>query len=255
MFSFIQDFFSKHKEEDDFISLASHELRTPLSVVKWYTEIILDGDAGPVTEDQKRFLKQIEMSNQRAIDLVRSLLNYSRLSANSFSISPEKVNLQDVVEHVVQSLEHVREEKHLTCLFTHRGNFSSVYVDKNIASLVLRTLLVNAYTYTEKEKGVEIVLTRGREYVECSVQDSGLGIPEKEHSKVFSKMFRASNIKDDSMRGSGLGLYVVKEVLEKIGGKVTFTSKEGEGSTFTAHFPLHGIKKKKGRTSLDSGVV
>jgi signal transduction histidine kinase len=87
------------------------------------------------------------------------------------------------------------------------------------------------------------------------VQDSGLGIPEKEHSKVFSKMFRASNIKDDSMRGSGLGLYVVKEVLEKIGGKVTFTSKEEEGSTFTAHFPLHGIKKKKGRTSLDSGVV
>jgi signal transduction histidine kinase len=111
------------------------------------------------------------------------------------------MNLQDVVEHVVVSLDHIREEKHLTCLFTHHGNFSSMYADKNIASLVIRTLLVNAYIYTEKEKGVEVVLTRGKEYIECAIRDSGIGIPEKEHGKVFSKMFRASNIKDDSMRG------------------------------------------------------
>src|SRR3954466_1820549 len=98
------DWFNRKKEVTneegtvDFVSLSSHELRTPLSVIKWYTEMLLDEDAGPLTEEQRKYLKTIESSNQKAIDLVRSLLNVSRLDLGTFCIVPANVQLKDVTE-------------------------------------------------------------------------------------------------------------------------------------------------------------
>jgi signal transduction histidine kinase len=245
----------RSQDSNDFISLASHELRTPLSITKWYTEILLDEDAGPLNEDQKKYLQQIDASNQRAIDLVRSLLNISRISSGDYAVTPEKNDVQEAVEKCILSLEKIKEKKKITCSFSHHDHTFSALLDKNILYLSIRTILLNAYMYSANSGTVEIFLKRHREYIECSIKDNGIGIPKIEQEKIFSKMFRASNAKDEEMKGSGLGLYIVKILMNATGGEITFSSKEGEGSIFKLFFPVHGMKKKKGRVSIDSGVV
>jgi two-component system, OmpR family, phosphate regulon sensor histidine kinase PhoR len=248
-------YFQKNQSSDDFISFASHELRTPLSITKWYTEMLLDEDAGSLTENQRTYLKQIESSNQRAIDLVRSLLNVSRLSLDTFSIFPEKVNVADLAEECLSSLEVLRSRKEIHIVREFNKNVPHVFLDRKIVLISIRTLILNALLFSSSNATVVVRIRKHGDFIEVSVSDDGIGIPDKDKDKVFTKMFRASNAKDDETKGSGLGLYITKTIVERSGGGITFSSKEGSGSTFTLFFPRHGMKKKKGRTTLDTGLV
>ena len=109
------------KKGDDFVSLASHELRSPLSIIKWYTEILLDGDAGPLTEDQQKYLRLIESSNQRAIDLVRSLLNVSRLDLGTFSVSPVEVSILVLVQEISKSLQGLSSKRNVSIIVDEKS--------------------------------------------------------------------------------------------------------------------------------------
>ena len=123
------------KADDNFVSLSSHQLRSPLSIIKWYTEILLDEDAGPLTDDQKKYLTVIESSNQRAIDLVRSLLNVSRLDLGTFRIVPEPVSLVDIIGEAVSSLEKETHAKKITIIHSHGDDIPTFNADKHICLL------------------------------------------------------------------------------------------------------------------------
>ena len=261
-------FFCKEKDshsssrKDDFVSLASHELRSPLSIIKWYTEILLDGDAGSLTDDQKKYLTVIQSSNQRAIDLVRSLLNVSRLDLDTFSVSPTNTSLPSVVRDTIDLFANRAEEKHITITYTEKDTMPPFLVDPHVCQLLIKQLLENAITFSQqggailiessvvahKEIGGKKV---DKKSVVISVTDSGIGIPEKDYAKVFTKMARGSNVQDSDAHGSGLGLYISKTVANSVGGDVWFTSEEGNGSTFYLTFPSSGMKKKEGRTVLE----
>ncbi len=254
---------AQEEESSDFVSLSSHALRSPLSIIKWYTEILLDGDAGPLTEDQRKYLSLIESSNQRAIDLVRSLLNVSRLELDTFSVSPEESDLKDVIASVIETLKESADKKHVTLEQDTQEGAPHVVLDKHLVSMILKILLGNAITFSREGGGVRTALTQLKEGEEIggnsvatdsiiiSVADSGIGIPEADKSKIFSKMFRAGNVKDTEGSDSGLGLYIVKAVLDRVGGQVWFSSQENVGTTFYVALPLEGMKKKEGRTTLD----
>ncbi len=253
---------NEKKGGDDFISLASHELRSPLSIIKWYTEILLDGDAGPLTEDQRKYLTTIESSNQRAIDLVRSLLNVSRLDLGTFSISPEEINFHSLIQEVKTMLSKEIEAKHLEFIEEEKST-KSIQADKNLCLAVVKNIIANAVIFSKD--GGKIFITTSlvspnekvgdtvvkEESVLISVRDTGIGIPEADKPKIFSKMFKASNVKDSDMIGSGLGLYITKSVLEYTSGTISFISTEGVGSTFFVTLPTRGMEKKEGRTTLD----
>jgi signal transduction histidine kinase len=253
---------SSEKRKDDFVSLSSHELRAPLSIIKWYTEILLDGDAGPLTEDQRKYLTVIETSNQRAIDLVRSLLNVSRLDLDTFSISPEEVSLNVVVEEAVSLLSKEVNKKSITIL-QEKGDIPTIQADKHLCITFVKHLLLNAIIFSPQAGTIVVTTSRvsageivGREMVTensiiIAIKDNGCGIPEKDGNKIFTKMFKGSNVQETENTGSGLGLYIVKSIIERTGGKIWFSSKEGVGSTFFVSLPVKGMKKKEGRTTLD----
>lgn len=249
--------------KDDFVSLSSHELRSPLSIIKWYTEILLDGDAGPLTEEQRKYLTVIESSNQRAIDLVRSLLNVSRLDLGTFSISPEKCSVSLLVGEAVLSLDKNAKNKNVAIIRKEDLDIPEIMLDKHIVLFVLKHLLSNAVAFSQEGKEVMIETsllqrksvvtgeTIDDESVLIAITDQGIGIPVDDQKKIFSKMFRASNVKDSDGTGSGLGLYLTKAIVDIFGGKLWFTSSPGKGSTFYVTLPTKGMKKKEGKTTLD----
>ncbi len=253
----------KAVKKDDFVSLSSHELRTPLSIVKWYTEILLDEDAGPITQEQRKYLTQIQSSNQRAIDLIRALLNVSRLTLDTFSVSPALLSLTEITQEVITSLQKEAAIKKIEILEEYESALPDISLDKKLAMIMIRGLIANAISYSNKETKIQVSLRLIEEgshlkipylneaSIILSVHDSGIGIKAKEQEKVFSKMFRGSNVKEDDSKGSGLSLFITKTILEHVGGEVWFTSEEDKGSMFSIAFPLGGMKKKKGETTLD----
>lgn len=251
------------KKKDDFTSISSHELRTPLSIIKWYTEMLLDEDAGPLTEEQRKYLLTIESSNQRAIDLVRSLLNVSRLELGTFSITPTEVLVTEIVEEILAGLSKEIVTKNLIVTKEYQDTLPKISLDRKLCCIIIKSILTNAISYT-KDGGVITVqcnfATQGsiiggrvikEESVVVSVTDTGIGIPSEEQSKVFSKMFKASNSKESNGQGSGLALYIAKTIAEHTEGDVWFISEEGKGSTFCCAFPTCGVSKKEGTTTLD----
>ncbi len=252
-------------KRDDFVAVSSHELRSPLSIIKWYTEILLDGDAGPLTEDQRKYLTVIENSNQRAIDLVRSLLNVSRLDLDTFSISPYSLALPDVVTEVIAGVQGEARKKNIEIIEEVEQGLPNLNLDKQLSSLVIKQPLTNAIAYSNEGAtiktstflvntgGVVGTMTFPFDCIVVSVTDTGIGIPDTDQSKIFTKMFRGSNVQDTVGSDSGLGLYIAKTVmnLPQVDGDIWFTSTVGKGTTFYIAFPTKGMKVKDGRTVLE----
>lgn len=250
-------------DKNDFVSLASHELRSPLSIIKWYTEILLDEDAGPITDEQRKYLAVIESSNQRAIDLVRSLLNVSRLDLDTFCISPVPVLISDVVRSTIEFLSKDISRKQLVVSYKEGPGVSMINADTHVCSLVVKHVLSNAVIFSKPGGTISVSTTlvprhskAGNDFttdesILLTVADTGLGIPEKDTEKIFSRMFRASNVKDSEGSDSGLGLYITKRIIDITGGNIWFESVENVGTTFYVTFKTKGMKKKEGTTVLE----
>lgn len=255
---------TKEKEVDlaktELISLASHQLRTPLSSVNWYSEMLLAGDAGLLTEEAKTYVTEIYKGNHRMIDLVNALLNVSRVDLGKIMIEPEKIDLVPIIDGVFEDLALLVKEKDLTVIKKIPKTIATYTGDKKIITITLQNLFSNAVKYTpskgvitfgvEKTKKGDTLggYTLLRDSLVFSVADTGYGIPAKDQSKIFSKLYRADNVKEMEADGNGLGLYLVKSMVETAGGKVWFTSSVGKGTTFYVALPLKGMEKRAGVT-------
>lgn len=258
---------SKEKEIDraksEFVSLASHQLRTPLSAINWYTEMLLSGDAGKINEEQKQYLMEVAAGNQRMVDLVDALLNVSRLDLGTFIVEPENVNIAELAHDVVKEMLPLVTQKKLKIKESYSKLIKEFSADKKLLRIVFQNLISNAVKYT-LDKGVVTVniaqalkgeawggVKMKKDSLAISVSDSGIGIPSQQLDKIFSKMFRADNARESETEGTGLGLYIVKSIIDSAGGSVWFESKEGIGSTFYVTFLLTGMRKKQGSKKLE----
>lgn len=251
------------KAKSEFVSLASHQLRTPLSSINWYAEMLIAGDAGPLTEDQKKYLDEIYKGNQRMVDLVNSLLNVSRLELGTFIVEPEQTNVIALAKSVMEEQMPQLTKKKQQLSANLSDDVPSMYVDPKLLRMVLQNLLSNSIKYTNEEGRIEVDmnLDEERKNLKIKVADTGMGIPKQQQSKVFSKLFRADNVRETDTEGTGLGLYIVKQVIEHSGGTVTFNSpyvldidgakKEVQGTAFYITLPLSGMKARKGTKSID----
>jgi signal transduction histidine kinase len=240
----------KDISQSTFASIIAHDLRTPLSVVKWYTEILLDGDMGELNEEQKKYLHVISSSNQKAIRLITSLLNVSRLELDTLSISPEPLLFPNVMEEVLKKYVSKASEKNVQCRYSKQGDFYSLSFDKKIAEYFLCELLENAIRFSKNDSTVDIVLTGSPSSITYKVTDSGIGIKEEEKSHIGSKLFKGSNSSDE-MKSSGLGLYIIKMLTRLIGGTFAYTSEINIGSTFSVTIPNLSLRAKKGNSQLE----
>ncbi|MBU0540602.1 HAMP domain-containing protein, partial [Patescibacteria group bacterium] len=237
------------RAKSEFVSLASHQLRTPLTATNWFCEMLLSGDAGKLTMMQKDFLEQLYSSNKRLVDLVNSLLNVSRIESGKFSVEPEKVNFTSLVSEILSEYKRVVDKKKLTVT----ADYDSVtdYIgDRGILRMLLENYISNAIKFTPAKGWVNIALSYTDHELQISVSDSGYGIPAKEQDKVFTKLFRGENIRKYETEGSGLGLYMIKSLVEHFGGRVWFTSEENKGSAFYATLPAMGMERRPYKETL-----
>lgn len=237
------------RAKSEFVSLASHQLRTPLSAVNWYTEMLLDGDAGKLNKTLQAYVNEIYTGNQRMIDLVGALLNVSRLELGTFMVEPTKQSLQDIGNEVLKELEPLRRSKEIT-LIKDFEKLPEILVDRKLMYIIFQNLTSNALKYTPEHGQVTISLTKLEKHVQLKVVDNGIGIPIGEQKHIFEKLFRASNAKESVIEGTGLGLYIIKAILDSTGGKITAESEAGKGSTFTVLIPLKGMRAKTGTKRL-----
>ncbi len=246
---------TKEKEVDrsksEFVSLASHQLRTPLSAINWYSEMLLGGDAGKLTDKQKDYTQEIYGSSKRMSDLVGALLNVSRIEMGTFAIEPKPTNIIEIANSCIQELEPKIKGKNQLIDKQYASDIPPISVDQNLVRIVFQNLISNAVKYTPDGGKIMISMQTIGENLEIKVQDNGFGIPLRQQEKVFGKFFRADNIIPIETDGTGLGLYIVKEVLEKAGGTIRFESEENKGTTFYINSPLSGMRAKEGTRSLN----
>jgi PAS domain S-box-containing protein len=214
------------KAKTEFVSLASHQLRTPLSAINWYAEMLLDEDAGKLNKEQKEYLEEIYTGNQRMVDLVNALLNVSRLELGTFVIEPSMVDLKSVAENVLKELAQKIEKKKLKITKNYKGAIGKYKGDSKLLMIIFQNLISNAVKYTSQKGEIKVSVINQDNEIEIKVSDNGMGIPKDQQDKIFSKLFRADNVRSTDTQGTGLGLYIVKQIVDHCGGKIKFTSKK-----------------------------
>lgn len=252
------------KAKTEFVSLASHQLRTPLSAINWYAEMLIAGDAGSINEEQKKYLEEIYKGNQRMVDLVNALLNVSRIDLGTFQIEPEPTDVAKLLQDVIGEQKFALDARRITLSSNVQSDMPQLNADTKLFRMVFQNLLSNACKYTPvggsvrmelktKKKGDSYEsLTLNEDSFCFSIMDSGYGIPAAQKNKIFSKLFRADNVRSMDTDGTGLGLYIVKSIIEHSGGKIWFTSEENKGTTFFFILPASGMTKKEGVRALGS---
>lgn len=251
------------RAKSEFVSLASHQLRTPLSTVKWYGEMLLNGEMGEVNKQQRECVEQITSANNRMIELVNSLLNVSRIEMGTFVIETEDCNLREEVQKAIDDVASLAEKQQVTVEIEERDTLDKIKADSRLLHIVLMNLISNAVKYSKNGGKVKVVIKEyqideeaGGKMIEekglgLMVADNGIGIPENQQKSIFGKMFRGENARSHQSEGDGLGLYIVKSVIEAAGGMIWFTSEENLGTTFYIWLPPEGMRPKSGNKKLD----
>lgn len=226
------------KIKSEFIFIAAHQLRTPLSAIKWVFSMILDGDVGKITNEQKEILEKGKFSTQRMIILVNDLLNISRIEEGKFNYNFENINLEDIIKKVIAMEDSKIKEKEINLTF--KKSFTPLAVVKGDSEklyLALQNIIENAVNYTFKKGDVEIFLEETAENFKIEVKDNGAGIPKEEIGRLFNKFYRGSNVIRMQTEGTGLGLFITKNIIDRHNGKIEIDSKEGKGTKISIFIP------------------
>lgn len=226
------------KLKSEFISVAAHQLRTPLSGIKWILKMVMDGDMGEIAQEQREFLQRGYQANERIINLVNDLLNVSRIEEGRFGYSFVNYDLVKLIQEVVQDNKDIFARKNLQLEFIKsEKKLPKVKVDPDKLRLAIQNLLDNAHDYTLKGKVIINAVQKNNE-IQVSIKDAGAGIPESQKANIFNKFFRGSNVIKLDTDGTGLGLFIAQNIIQKHDGSIWFKSQENKGTTFYFTLPL-----------------
>ncbi len=227
--------------KDEFVALVSHELRTPLTSIRGYLELVLDGEAGAVTDEQRQFLGIVERNANRLLDLVGDLLFLAQIEAGKLSLEVGSVDFAAVAAESVETARPLAEEKQIT-LTLATSPVPPLAGDKTRLAQLLDNLVSNAVKFTPEGGRVDVRASASRGKAILEVRDTGMGIPAEEQEHVFERFFRTTRATERAIQGTGLGLAISKAIVHAHGGQITLASSDGEGAIFRVTLPIRAVK-------------
>lgn len=224
--------------KSEFINVASHQLRSPLTNLSWAIEVLSSGELGKIEGKQTEYLKILKDNISRIRELVSDLLMVSRIETATLPFKKEEVSLPDLVSRIISEFYPFAKAHNIQIKFEKKSEPPRILADPSLIRVVLENLLDNAIRYIKDKGGVEISLAQKNKEVYFKIRDNGVGIPNEDQKYIFQKFFRASNVLKYETQGSGLGLYIVKSIIERSGGTIGFESQEGKGTCFWFTLPI-----------------
>ncbi len=237
----LHDITQEHELEKmklDFVSMAAHELRTPLTSIQGYLDVLYKEIKESLNTNQQLFFERIKASSERLQFLIENLLNVSRIERGQLTSSLQPINLEPIIDQVVSDLANRAREKQLSLLFTApQSPLPSVIADQSRIQEVLANLISNAIQYTDTGSVTISLEQQGNEVI-THIQDTGIGIPEESLPHLFTKFFRVKDSLVQGRKGTGLGLYITKSIIEQHHGRIWVKSVAGKGSVFSFALPI-----------------
>lgn len=226
------------KMEIEFVSLAAHQLRTPLSIIKWSMSMLKKGDFGKLTKGQNELVKSTFRNNERLVTLVNDLLNISRIEEGRYLYKLAEVNIKEIVRVVLETFEDQIKNRKIIIELEEPDTMPQIMLDAEKIKIVVQNFVDNAIKYSPDGGKIIVALQNDGKNIELKVQDFGIGIPKLQQDKVFTKFFRGDNAIRTNAVGSGLGLFLSKNIIEAHGGIIWFESNEGKGASFYFTLPI-----------------
>jgi|GEM_PF-2403914 len=233
---------SKEKELEemkiDFVSMAAHELRTPLTAVRGYLSVLLEESGKKLPKEEKDFVDKAFIASSQLAALVENLLSVSRIERGAMKLQIETVDWSNIVRDSVNNFKPLAKEKKIKLTCELPENLPKAAVDQFRISEVISNLIANALAYTKSGGSVTVMVETKEKELITHVKDTGQGIPESALPRLFTKFFRVSGVLEQGSKGTGLGLYISKAIVDMHKGRIWVESKEGVGSTFSFAVPV-----------------
>lgn len=234
------------RAKDEFISLVSHQLRTPLTVIKFHSQMILEGIYGEFSPSQRDPIAKISDASTNLIKLVGDILNVSRIELERIRITPIMSDIEPIITRAVESVRPLAEGKGVKISVSVSKLAIAVPIDVAIFEQILDNLLSNSIRYSKTEGAkVAVRFSRAKTNYQLTVKDNGIGIPVANRKHIFQRFYRADNARKVIEEGTGLGLYYIRVLALAFGGDITFKTVEGSGTEFTVTIPLTGMRASK----------
>jgi PAS domain S-box-containing protein len=223
--------------KSEFVALATHQLRTPIAAIRWNVELLNKNLRDNKTEAQERYLTKIERNVFRMIDLINDFLSVSKLEMGTYATTREPVNLTEFLDSIIDEFSGKIAEKEIVVkkqLVPEDITFST---DQRLLHIIVSNLVSNAVKYLHQGGELVVLGELQNDKFVLEVADNGIGIPEGELGVLFTKFYRASNAQTHQTEGTGLGLYIVKQSVEQLGGTIAVDSAADQGARFVVSLP------------------
>ena len=242
-----------NRMKSEFISVVSHQLRSPLSNLRWAIEILTSGRISSVNEKQAEYFKILKENSSRMRELVSDLLIVSRIEQGALPLKKKEISLEELIKETIKEFELFAGASNIEIKFKTSFGLPKILTDSSRLKLVIENLIDNAIRYMparqssetdklaagrKKQGEIKIKLEKRKKNLYFEIKDNGAGIPKEDQKYIFQKFFRSENILRYQTQGSGLGLYISKSIIKKLGGKISFQSQEDLGSTFWFTLPI-----------------
>lgn len=227
-----------NKMKNEFVSVASHQLRTPLSAIRWETELLLTKSKKGLNKKQLANIENISVLGSRMARLVNDLLDVARIDQRRLFLKKIPFDLVKIINETVSNVSILVKARNISLSYSCKKKIPRILGDPERIKMVVENLVNNAVKYTPNDGKIEIKLSVKDNFLVFSVKDNGVGIPEEQLDRVFDKFFRSDNAVKYQTEGTGLGLYIAKNIIEQTGGKIWFQSVENLGSIFSFSLPI-----------------
>lgn len=224
--------------EKEFVFIAAHDLRTPVSVIKGYLSLVMDGSYGQVEPSVKVILEKVAKANQRLVQLVNDLLQVARAEAGRIPIKVASVSVVEPIKEIIAELKSLADKKQISLIYEPSANVPNVLADSERLKELMVNLISNSIKYTFNSGIVTISHEIKDSMLFTHIKDTGMGISLENQKRLFEKYYRIENENTKDIEGTGLGLFIVKQIVEKMNGTIWVTSEEGKGSTFSFSLPI-----------------